>query len=90
MIGGVQQLHDVLQHALKPDLLEIEDDSWKHAGHAGIREGGGGHFSVHIVAACFTGKSRLERHRMVNEALGDAFKTMIHALSIRAQTPEEV
>ena len=89
MSDPAQQIREALEQALNPVSLTMNDDSWKHAGHTGTRERGGGHFSVHIVATCFTGKSRLARHRMVNEALGDAFKTVIHALSIRAQTPEE-
>jgi len=89
MSRQAQQIREVLEQALKPDKLEIEDESWKHAGHAGVRERGGGHFVVHIVASCFKGKTRIERHRMVNEVLGDAFRNVIHALSIRAQTPEE-
>lgn len=75
--------------SLQPQLLEIEDQSALHAGHAGVRDHGGGHYAVHIVAACFAGKSRLARHRMVNAALGDAFKDAIHALSIRAEAPDE-
>jgi len=55
-----------------------------------VRMHGGGHFVVRIVATRFRGKTRVERHRMVNEALGDAFETGIHALSIKAKTPEEV
>ncbi len=84
-----QRIREILEQAFKPDSLEIEDESWKHAGHAGTRERGGGHFLVHIVAVCFSKKSRLERHRMVHEALGDAFRDDIHALSIRAQSSEE-
>jgi len=89
MTDDVQHIRAILEAALCPTLLEIEDESWKHAGHAGVREHGGGHFVVHIVAVCFSGKTRIERHRMVNGALGDAFKTNIHALSIRAQSLEE-
>jgi len=88
-MSRAQQIHKILEQAFKPDSLEIGDESWKHAGHTGVRERGGGHFVVHIVAACFTGKSRLERHRMVNAALEDAFRGDIHALSIKAQSPEE-
>jgi len=88
MTGQAQQIRQILEQAFKPDSLAVEDESWKHAGHAGVREHGGGHFVVHIVAICFAGKTRLERHRMVNEALGNAFKTDIHALSIRAKAPE--
>jgi len=84
-----QQIRDILENIFCPTQLEIEDESWKHAGHAGIREHGGGHFVVRIVATCFRGKTRVERHRMVNEALGDAFEADIHALSIKANTPEE-
>jgi len=82
-------IRSTLEEALHPELLEIEDQSAQHAGHAGVQSHGGGHFAVHIVAECFSGKSRVERHRMVNAALGDAFKDAIHALSIRAETPEE-
>jgi BolA family transcriptional regulator, general stress-responsive regulator len=84
----VADIRSVLQQ-LDPVLLEIEDQSALHAGHAGVRKHGGGHFAVHIVAPGFAGKSRLARHRMVNAALGDAFKDTIHALSIRAETPAE-
>jgi BolA protein len=83
-------IRSTLEEALHPELLKIEDQSAQHAGHAGVRGHGGGHFAVHIVAGCFSGKSRIARHRMVNAALGDAFKDAIHALSIRAEAPEEV
>ncbi len=86
----VESIRIILQQKLAPDLLEIEDQSAQHAGHAGVRERGGGHFAVHIVAECFAGKSRVARHRLVNDALGDAFKGAIHALSIRAEAPDEV
>jgi len=89
MSKRVESIRASLQEALAPILLEIEDQSAQHAGHAGVRERGGGHFAVHIVAECFSGKSRLARHRLVNAALGDAFKGAIHALSIRAETPDE-
>jgi len=89
MTGQAQEIRDVLEQAFKPDSLEVKDESWKHAGHAGVRKHGGGHFVVHIVAAGFKGKTRVERHRMVNEVLGDAFEAGIHALSIKANTPEE-
>jgi len=84
-----EMIRDILLRALQPVSLEIEDESDKHAGHAGARESGGGHFSVHIVADCFAGKSRLERHRMVYEALGTRFSDIIHALSIHAAAPDE-
>jgi len=90
MTEPAQQIREVLQRTFNPVSLNIEDESWKHAEHAGVRERGGGHFVVHVVATCFAGKSSLERHRMVNNALGDAFKNTIHALSIRTQTPDEL
>jgi BolA family transcriptional regulator, general stress-responsive regulator len=68
--------------------LEIRDDSAKHAGHAGVRAGGG-HFAMTIVSAQFAGKRVMERHRMVYDALGALMKNEIHALSIAAKTPEE-
>jgi len=85
----VAAIRAALEGALEPRFIEIEDQSAQHAGHAGVGSHGGGHFAAHIVAACFTGKSRIARHRMVHAALGDAFKDAIHALSIRAETPQE-
>jgi BolA protein len=79
-----------LRAALQPLRLEIEDESAKHAGHAGARESGGGHYVVTIVSAQFVGKGLLERHRLVYDALGEAMRGEIHALSIRALTPEEI
>ena len=70
------------------EKVEVEDDSARHAGHPGAR-GGGGHFNVLVVSPAFAGQSRLQRHRMVYDAMGDAMKSEIHALSIRALTPEE-
>ena len=76
-----------LRTALSPELLEIRDDSAAHAGHAGARNGG--HFTVRIVAAAFTGKTLLQRHRLVNAALADLMHRDIHALSIKANAPDE-
>jgi BolA protein len=73
---------------LAPSTLVIEDESQHHAGHAGAREGG--HFRLFIVAAAFAGKSTLARHRLVYDAAGDLKQCGIHALAIRAQTPEEI
>lgn len=85
----VDRIREILNEALQPQELSIEDDSWKHTGHAGARESGGGHFSVTIVANCFQGRSRIERQRAVMQALASEFGPTIHALSIRAMTPEE-
>ena len=73
--------------ALSPARLEIRDDSAAHAGHAGARDGG--HFTVRIVAAAFTGKTLLQRHHLVNAALADLMHRDIHALSIKANAPDE-
>lgn len=72
---------------LEPVLLEIVDDSAKHAGHAG--NSGGGHFTLTVVSSQFSGKSQIMRHRLIYQALQDLIPTRIHALSISALTPEE-
>ena len=74
---------------LTPEHLEILDESHKHAGHAGARSGGG-HFKLIIVSNVFDGQGLLQRHRMVYDALGSAMQTDIHALTIKALTPEEL
>ena len=73
---------------LAPDALEVFDDSQEHAGHAGAKDGGG-HFQLVIVSRNFAGKNAVARHRLVYEALGDLMPKQIHALAIRAYTPEE-
>ena len=73
--------------ALAPLRLEIADDSAKHAGHAGA--GGGGHFRLTIVSPRFSGCGTMQRHRLIYEALGPMMRGEIHALSIKALTPEE-
>jgi BolA family transcriptional regulator, general stress-responsive regulator len=74
--------------SLQPLRLELDDDSAQHAGHAGAA-GGGGHYGLLIVAQEFSGKSALARHRLVYDALGELLRGPIHALSIRALTPDE-
>ena len=78
-----------LNECLAPAYLEVEDQSNQHIGHAGWREGGETHFSVDIVSTTFAGKSRVERHRIVNEAVRDAFQRGLHALAIKARAPGE-
>ena len=75
-------------HALEPSHLEITDESHRHAGHEGARDGRG-HFSLDIVSEAFTGLAPLARHRRVYQAMGELMQTDIHALSIRARTPAE-
>ena len=72
---------------LQPLQLDIIDDSAQHAGHAGA--GGGGHYRLLIVSAAFSGKTTLARHRLVYDSLGELMHSKIHALSIKALTPEQ-
>jgi BolA family transcriptional regulator, general stress-responsive regulator len=78
-----------LRERLSPISLSVVDESHQHVGHAGWREGGETHFSIDIVSATFAGKSRVERHRIVNDVLGEAFGRGLHALAIRARAPGE-
>jgi BolA protein len=80
----------LLETALAPMILEVVDDSAKHAGHAGARPGGQTHFSVTIVSDQFAGKPRVARHRMVYDALNPLFGEGLHALAITAKTPAEI
>lgn len=84
----VERIRHALQSALAPTRLSVEDDSARHRGHAGARDGRG-HFNVEIVSAAFAGLAPLARHRKVYAALGEMMITDIHALSIQASTPEE-
>ena len=73
---------------LAPQSLAIEDESHRHASHAGAKEGG--HYTLTIVAAAFSGQTTIARHRLVHTTVGDLRANGIHALSIRALAPEEV
>jgi len=83
----VSRIRAALERKFAPLQLEIFDDSAKHAGHAGAREGG--HFRVRIVAEAFRGKTSIQRHRLVFAAVGELMKSDIHALNIDARAPEE-
>ena len=85
----VEAIRAAIETALAPTSLEIEDESHKHAGHAGARDGRG-HFRVDVVSAAFAGQTPIARHRAVYAAVGDLMTTDIHALAIRARTPAEV
>ena len=80
---------DKLTTAFAPDSVRVEDESDRHEGHAGAKPGGQTHFRVYIVANAFAGKSRLDRHRMINEALAAEIKAGVHALAIHASAPGE-
>jgi BolA protein len=78
-----------LQAAFAPSRLDLADESARHAGHAGARPQGESHFRLTIVADAFAGKSRIDRHRLVFQALGSLMQSDIHALAITARTPAE-
>ena len=78
-----------LQERLQPTELTVTDESEQHHGHAGWCEGGETHFRLYIVSEAFSGKSRVERHRLVNEVLKGAFDRGLHALAIQARAPGE-
>lgn len=84
----VDAIRAAIEAALAPVALEVEDESHKHAGHAGARDGRG-HFRVDVVSSAFEGLTPIARHRAVYAALGDLMVTDIHALAIRARTPAE-
>ena len=83
-----QEMAELLSAAFAPTRLEVINDSARHHGHSGDDGSGESHFTVVIESAAFAGKSRLERQRMVNAALGDIPGNRVHALAIRAFAPE--
>ena len=78
-----------LEKAFSPERLDVRDDSSKHKGHAGWREGGETHFHVTIVSPAFEGLSRVDRHRRVHETLDAELKAGVHALALTLLTPAE-
>ena len=90
MSGPVaQEIERLLEAALAPTRLAVVNDSVRHHGHAGDDGSGESHYTVEIESAAFAGKSRLERQRMVNRALGDLPGQRVHALAIKARAPGE-
>ena len=87
-LGRVDMIRERITKALNPSKLEITDDSRLHKGHAGAA-GGGGHFSVTIVSEKFQDQNLIQRHRLVYLAVNDMMPKEIHALSIKALTPDE-
>ena len=87
-MSRVERIRALLASALQPEALEVVDDSHKHAGHEGARDGRG-HFTVRIVSPVFAGKAPLARHRAIYAALGEMMQTDIHALAIEAKAPGE-
>ena len=84
-----QIITEKLREAFIPESLEVQDESHLHEGHAGHRPGGESHFRIYIVSDAFKGKSRIERHRMINAILASELKGSVHALAIHAQAPGE-
>ena len=78
-----------LREAFIPESLDVVDESHLHEGHAGHKAGGETHFRVYIVSQAFEGKSRIERHRMINATLAQELAGSVHALAIHAQAPGE-
>jgi BolA protein len=78
-----EMIENTLRQALQPIVMQVQDDSHLHAGHAGAREGR--HFSVTVKASCFTGLSHVQRHRLVYDALRDLIPQGVHALAIKAE-----
>jgi BolA protein len=93
-VSRVMHTEDVitkkLNAAFAPESLKVQDESHLHAGHAGHREGGETHYRVYIVSPAFKGKTRLERHRMINDALQAELAGGVHALAIHASAPGEI
>lgn len=84
---SAERLRSVLQAALAPSAIDVQDDSHLHAGHAGALEGR--HFTVRLVSPAFDGLSRVARHRLVYDAARSLIAEGIHALAIEARTPAE-
>ncbi len=84
------RIAEIVTRELRPTELRVDDESHLHAGHAGSREAGETHFRIDVVSEAFAGKSRVARHRMINDLLADAFsRDGMHALAIRARAPGE-
>ena len=84
-----QTITNKLREAFSPDSLQVQDESHLHEGHAGHRAGGETHFRIYIVSGAFKGKSRIDRHRLINATLADELASSVHALAIHAQAPGE-
>lgn len=89
----IETLRDWIEGQLRTELapahLDVIDESHLHAGHSGARPGGETHYRLDIVAAAFEGKSRVERHRLINGLLDPAFRRGLHALAMRVRAPSE-
>ena len=84
-----QAITNKLRETFAPESLDVIDESHLHEGHAGHRSGGETHFRIYIVSPAFEGKSRIERHRMINSTLAAELAGSVHALAIKAEAPAE-
>jgi len=89
MPSRAARIETLLRDRFAPTILQIEDESAKHAGHAGARPGGETHYNVLVVSDRFAGLNRVARHRLVNEALAPEFGTGLHALALTLRAPGE-
>jgi BolA protein len=89
MTTMAETINRKLESAFAPQRLTVIDESHQHEGHGGWRQGGETHFRVDIVSEAFVGKTRLERHRLVNAALAEELAQRVHALAIAAKAPDE-
>jgi BolA protein len=89
MMGVQDTIARKLTETFAPTSLKVLDESHQHEGHAGHQPGGATHFRIYIVSDAFRGKSRLARHRMINETLAGELKSGVHALAIHAAAPDE-
>ncbi len=89
MSDRADRIRAALEAALAPTMIDVVDDSARHAGHAGATPGGQTHFNVLVVSSAFEGQGRVARHRLVNQALGPEFAGGLHALSLVLRTPAE-
>ena len=89
MMSVRERMEEKLTQAFAPESLRVLDESHLHVGHAGHRPGGETHFRVYIVSAAFVGKGRLQRHRLVNEALAEELAGPVHALAVHPSAPGE-
>ncbi len=85
-----ERINKKLTEALAPSVLDVVDESMKHKGHGGWREGGETHFHVTVVSDAFEGKSRVDRQRMVYDLLSEEMAERVHALALTTKTPAEM
>lgn len=86
---SAEKIQNILTDMLSPEYIKVIDNTQAHAGHAGIKKNGGGHFHVIIIADAFVDKSMVQRHQLIYKALDSLMKQEIHALGIDASTPQE-